>query len=351
MDLFPTTLWARLAARRLRFASQRLLGGSDALGYRPLREAIADYLQVARGVRCSWQQVAIVSGVQEGLDLITRVLVEPGASVCIEDPGYVGASRAFEACGATIFAMPVDEEGAIVPPPSLRNVRLAYLTPAHQFPLGVCMSITRRLAFLDWARRCGALIFEDDYDSEYRYSGHPIPALQGLDEHECVVLAGTFSKVLFPSLRLGYLVIAPDLVDPIAAVKSLSSRYAPVLDQAVLCDFIMENHFARHLRRMREIYAERLSVLLEYGRQKLSGLLDISSVEAGLETVGWLPPDIDAVSAATAASTHDVEVIPLSAYSRRPSSREGLQLGFAAVDATELRRGVRELERTLRRMV
>src|SRR5439155_20735870 len=148
LDLFPRTLWARLAARRLRSASQRLLGGSDALGYRPLREAIAGYLQVARGVRCSWQQVAIVSGVQEGLDLITRVLVEPGGGVCIEDPGYVGAPRVLEAYGTTIFAMPVEDEGAVVPPPSLRNVRLAYLTPAHQFPLGVCMSITRRLAFL-----------------------------------------------------------------------------------------------------------------------------------------------------------------------------------------------------------
>src|SRR5207237_9396270 len=184
------------------------------------------------------------------------------------------AARVFEAYGAPIAAMAIDEEGAIVPRQSLRNVRLAYVTPAHQFPLGVSMSISRRLAFLDWARRSGALIFEDDYDSEYRYSGHPLPALQGLDRHASVLFAGTFSKVLFPSLRLGFLVAPPDLVDRIAAAKSLSSRHAPLLDQAVLCDFMSEGHFGRHVRRIREVYAERLAVLWESATQRLGVVLD-----------------------------------------------------------------------------
>src|SRR5205823_3019946 len=219
-------------------------------------------------------------------------------------------------------------------------------TPGHQFPLGVSMSISRRLAFLDWARRAGAVIFEDDYDSEYRYSGHPLPALQGLDRHGSVMFAGTFSKVLFPSLRLGFLVAPPDLVDRVAAAKSLSSRHPPVLAQAVLCDFMNEGYFARHVRRMREVYAERLSVLWESATQRLSGLLDVSRVEAGLQTVGWLPVG-NASAASKAAAARDVEAIPLDVYFRGRPSRQGLHLGFAAVDPVELRRGMRELERAL----
>jgi GntR family transcriptional regulator/MocR family aminotransferase len=341
------SMWARVAARRLRGAPTKLLWETSPFGYQPLREAVADHLQLARGVRCSWEQVAIVTGVQEALDLAARIFLQPGDRVCVEDPGYVGATRLLEAYGARITGMSVDSEGAVVPRGSVRDVRLAYVTPAHQFPLGVTMSIARRLALLDWARRTDALIFEDDYDSEYRYSGRPIPALQGLDTRGSVIFAGTFSKVLFPSLRLGYLVVPSDLVERIAAVKSLSTRHAPVLEQAILCDFMVEGHFMRHLRRMREVYAERVSVLLDYGRERLGGLLDISPVEAGLQTVGWLPGTVSDVRAAREAAQFDVEVVPLSIYSRKRLEREGLQLGFAAVDPPELRRGVEDLERVL----
>ncbi|HEV2643231.1 MAG TPA: PLP-dependent aminotransferase family protein, partial [Candidatus Elarobacter sp.] len=284
LDLFPTTLWAQVAARRMRRATTSDLLGSSSMGYRPLRAAVADYLTTSRGVRCVAEQVAIVSGVQEALDLVARVIVDPGDRVCIESPGYVGASRVFEARGARISAVPVDDQGMRVPGSRLRNVRLAYVTPAHQAPLGVSMSLPRRLALLEWARVTGAVIFEDDYDSEYRYAGRPMPALQGIDRDGSVIYAGSFSKVLFPSLRLGYVVLPLDLVDHVAATLSITSRHAPTLEQAVVCDFIVEGHFGRHVRRMREVYAERLSVLAECARRELSGLLEIIGVEAGLQT-------------------------------------------------------------------
>lgn len=341
LDLFPTTLWAQIATKRLRRLTVGLLHGSEPLGHRPLRNAIADYLTISRGVKCEAEQIAVISGVQDALDLVARLLLDRGDAVCMEVPGYHGAAEVFESVDAKVCAVPLDDQGMTVP--RMRNVRLVYTTPAHQFPLGTTMTIARRLQLLEWARSSGALIFEDDYDSEYRYSGRPVPSLQGLDSGGHVLFFGSFSKVLFPSLRLGYLVLPPDLVPRFAAAISLTRRHAPLLDQAVLCDFITEGHFARHLRRMRKIYAERLSVLLDIGRERLAGLLEISDVEAGLQTSAWLPRGISGESAAKAAAARGVEVTPLSRYSRGPLAREGLQLGFAAVDAREIRRGVREL--------
>jgi GntR family transcriptional regulator / MocR family aminotransferase len=350
LDLFPATLWTQVTSRCLRRVSTTLLMGCDPLGYVPLRKAVAEYLSTSRGVKCVPEQVAILSGVQEALDVVARVLVDPGDAVCMEEPGYTGASRVFEAAGAKIFSAGLDEEGMRLRDLPGRGARLIYVTPGHQFPLGTTMSLARRLQLVEWARRCGALIFEDDYDSEYRYSGRPIPALQGLDHAGLVLYAGSFSKVLFPSLRLGYLVLPPDLVEGIAAIKSITSRHAPLLDQMVLSEFITEGHFGRHLRRMREIYAERLAVLLEEGRQQLAGLLEISNVEAGLQTAGWLGGARDGESAARAAAKRNVEVTPLSHYGGGRTARKGLQLGFAAVDAREIRRGVRELAIALERM-
>jgi GntR family transcriptional regulator/MocR family aminotransferase len=226
---------------------------------------------------------------------------------------------------------------------------LVYVTPGHQFPLGIGMSLARRLQLLEWARASHALILEDDYDSEFRYAGRPVPALQGLDRSGVVIFAGSFSKVLFPSLRLGYLVLPADLVDRCSAALSLSSRHAPVLDQAILCDFMVGGHFGRHIRRMREVYTERLSVLLDGARRHLDGLLDLIGVKAGLQMAGWLAEGIDDVRAAGAASRRDVDVTPLSRYlrgggrRRGRGARHGLQLRFAAVDPEEIRRGVRDL--------
>ena len=349
LDRFPTTLWAQVANRRLRRASSNLLAGGEALGYRPLREAVADYLNTSRGVKCSADQVLIVSGAQEALDRTARVLLNPGEPVWMEEPGYPGASVVFRAIGAKICSVSVDEEGLDFESGlrRWRRARLVYVTPAHQFPLGVTMSLRRRLALLEWARRSGTLIFEDDYDSEYRYSGRPIPAMQGLDRSGVVVFSGSFTAVLFPALRLGYLVVPPDMVDIFAAAESVSTHHPPLLEQAILCDFITEGHFARHIRAMRELYAERLSVLSELAREKLSGLLEISAVEAGLQTVGWLKKGWNAKRAAAAAAKHEVEIVPLSDYAYGRSPNNGVILGFASVEPRELRRGAEELAAVL----
>jgi GntR family transcriptional regulator/MocR family aminotransferase len=345
LDLFPTDLWAQVAARRLRRVSTNLLAGGEALGYRPLREAVAAYLNSSRGVKCTAEQVLILSGAQEALDRTARILLNPGESVWMEEPGYPGAGVVFRALGAQIRRVPVDSEGLSVEigKKRWRAPRLVYVTPGHQFPLGVTMSLRRRLALLEWARRSGVLIFEDDYDSEYRYAGRPVPAMQGLDRSGVVIFAGSFTAVLFPALRLGYLVVPEEMVDIFAAAESVSTHHPPLLEQAVLCDFITEGHFARHIRRMREIYAERLQVLLESAKEKLSGALEISNVEAGLQTVGWLRPGLSGEKIANLTAARDVEVVPLSRYASGRPRREGLILGFAAVDPKELRRGVDEL--------
>jgi GntR family transcriptional regulator/MocR family aminotransferase len=223
-----------------------------------------------------------------------------------------------------------------------------YVTPAHQFPLGVTMSLRRRLALLEWARKSGVMIFEDDYDSEYRYSGRPVPALQGLDRAGVVIFGGSFSAVMFPAMRLGYLVVPPEMVDVFAAAQSVSTHHPPLLGQAVLCDFIREGHFARHIRRMREVYAERLGILLRGAKEKLAGLVDISNVEAGLQTIGWLPEQTLAEKVATAAEKRNLEVIPLQRYAFGRVRGNGIVLGFAAVEPRELRRGVEELAAVLR---
>jgi GntR family transcriptional regulator/MocR family aminotransferase len=345
LDQFPAGLWAQVAVRRLRKVSTQLLAGGNPLGYRPLREAVAEYLNASRGVKCSPDQVLIISGVQEALDRSAHLILDPGDFVWMEDPGYPGAAAAFQAVGARIHPVAIDAEGLnlelalkakIVP-------KLVYVTPAHQFPLGITMSLRRRLALLDWARKSDAILFEDDYDSEYRYAGRPVPALQGLDRSSSVIFAGSFSDVLFPALRLGYMVLPESLVDIFAAAEAVSTHHPTLIEQAILADFIREGHFARHIRRMRELYAERLSVFVESMQNKVGGLLNLPAIEAGLRTVGWVQRGISASKVAKRAAEMDVEVVPLSRYAWGTAPRNGLMLGFAAVDARELKRGVERL--------
>jgi GntR family transcriptional regulator / MocR family aminotransferase len=345
LDQFPATLWAQVATRRLRRVSANLLAGGEALGYLPLREVVANYLNTSRGVQCVADQVLIVSGAQEGLDRTARLFLNPGQSVWMESPGYPGAVAVFRALGAKISPIPVDAEGLNVRAGlnSDQTPRVVYVTPAHQFPTGATMSLRRRLEFLAWARHSGAIIFEDDYDSEYRYSGRPIPALQGMDRSGSVIFAGSFSAVMFPALRLGYLVVPADLVDRFAAAASVSTHHPPLQEQAILCDFMTEGHFARHIRRMRELYAERLNVLLEAAENRLAGLVDISKVEAGLQTVGWLRGRFGAERAADLARQRNVELVPLKQYAWGAADPRAVVLGFAAVDPREITRGVEEL--------
>ena len=350
LDLFPTLLWAQVTATRLRAASARLLLGCEAQGYLPLREAVADYARSSRGVHCSAGQVVIVSGIQEGLDLAARLLLEPGDRVLIEDPGYQGAYAAFRSAGARLVSAPIDAEGAAPKQSDLRNCRLLYVTPGHQYPTGIAMSLPRRLQLLAWTQRSGTIIFEDDYDSEFRFSGRPVPAMQGLDRGGKVIFAGSFNKVLFPSLRLAYLILPHHLVDVFARTKAMITRHHPLLDQAVLCDFIEQGHFGRHLRRMRKIYEERLAVLLDCGRLHLGEYLQISNIEAGLQTIGFLKGNLTAEAVAQRAAAEHIDIVPLSRYCHSCSVAEGLQIGFAAVHEEQIKSGVVKLARIFEQM-
>ena len=237
----------------------------DPLGYLPFREAIAEYLGAARAVRCNPDQIMVVSGSQQGLQICAKVLFDPGDPIWMEEPGYPGAHQAFTTAGVRLVPIPGDDQGLSVKE-GLRRCRLAkgaYLTPSHQYPFGTTMSAARRLEILQWTVRASAWIIEDDYDSEFRFDSRPIGALQGLDTDSNVVYVGTFSKVLFPALRLGYVVVPKDMVAAFSAVREAADLFSSTLYQAVLTDFIREGHFARHLRRMRVLYMERRSVLVE----------------------------------------------------------------------------------------
>jgi GntR family transcriptional regulator/MocR family aminotransferase len=349
-ETFPFPIWARLAMRRWRDPPSELLSYGDPAGYRPLRETIADYLIAARGVRCNAEQVIVVAGSQQGLDLTARVLLDVGDKVWLEDPGYVGARGALQSAGADIVPVPVDREGLDVAEAiaRCRSARLVYITPSHQYPLGVTMSLPRRLALLEWAHSTGAWVLEDDYDSEYRYIGRPLPALQGLDTENRTVYLGTLSKTLFPSLRLGYLVVPSDLMDTFIAAKALADRHAPSMEQAVLTDFISEGHFARHIRRTRMFYAERQAALVEAAARELTGLLEVSPAEAGMHLVGYLPAGADDQAVSRHAGAHNVEAPALSSYALAPLRRGGLLLGYAAFSQAEIQMGVRRLAAALR---
>jgi GntR family transcriptional regulator/MocR family aminotransferase len=360
LDAFPIRLWARLAARRWR-RREVALGEADPAGERPLRDAIAAYLTAARGARCTADQVLVLNGAQQALHLVAHVLLDPGEAVWIEDPGYPGARIAFEAAGARLVPVPLDGEGLDVGAGerAAPRARLAYVTPSHQFPLGVLMSAPRRLQLLGWARRASAWIVEDDYDSEFRYAGRPLPCLQGLDAEAShgdasprVLYVGTFSKTLVPGLRLGYLVAPETLVDAFRAARSATDRHAPTPDQGVLAEFIGEGHYARHIRRMRSLYAERQAALLAAAETKLAGLLTLAPDPAGLHLVGWLRSGLDGERAAELAAGEGVRVSPLPRFTIRKRSRShpaGLLLGYAAFSERQIRSGVESLARTLER--
>jgi GntR family transcriptional regulator / MocR family aminotransferase len=348
-DAFPTEVWARLVSRRWARVSRQLLAYGDPAGYRPLREAIATYLREARAVRCDADQVVVLTGSQQGIEVIARVLLEPGEPVWVEDPGYAGAHDGLSGAGLRLVPVPVDAEGMDIGAIDRRAPvgRLVYVTPSHQYPLGVTMSLRRRLALVDWADRTGAWILEDDYDSEYRYAGPPLAALQGLDQAGRVLYLGTFSKVFSPGLRLAYCVAPPDLVEAVVAARFQSDRHPPSVNQAVLADFIGEGHFARHIRRTRALYAERQATLLEAVRRTLGGRLEVSPAAAGLHVLGWLPQGGDDGAASRAAAGHGVEAAPLSAFRIRPGGRGGLVLGYAGFTEREIRDGVHRLARAL----
>jgi GntR family transcriptional regulator/MocR family aminotransferase len=350
LDAFPFALWSQLVQRHTRssFPARGLY--QESYGYLPLREAIAAHIGVTRGVRCTAEQVLIVSGSQQALDLAARMLLDPGDTVWIEDPGYPGTRNALLAAGARLVPVPVDAEGINISQGRVLapQARLAATTPSHQFPLGVTMSLSRRLELLEWARQSNAWILEDDYDSEYRFLGRPLSTLQGLDSTQRVLYVGTFSKVLFPSLRLGFLVVPPDLVDAFANMLHTTTYHHSLLEQMALADFISEGHFARHLRAMRTLYARRASTFVRIAHEELGSLMNIDMPHTGLHIVGWLPSGINDRLVAHRAHAQGVKVTPLSTFALAPLECGGLLFGYATFEEDIMRSGLRCLASVLR---
>jgi GntR family transcriptional regulator / MocR family aminotransferase len=349
LDEFPIRVWARLVARRARLLPRRQMMYSDSMGFAPLREALADHLRTVRSVRCTADQIMVVSGSQQALALAARAVLAPGDAVWIEEPGFSGARDAVTLAGGRIVTVPVDDHGLDVAAGIARGraVRAAYVTPSHQYPLGVIMSASRRLQLLDWARRRGAWLLEDDYDSEYRYDNQPIASLQGLDTDQRVIYIGTFSKVLFPALRVGYLVIPPDLVARFRRIREAMDNSPAPLYQVVLHDFFAEGHFARHIRRMREVYAERRRVLVRAIEHEL-GDLRIAGDRAGMHVVVMLPRGARDRDLAERAAHHGLSITPLSSCFAGPRPSPGLVLGYGAVRAADIPDAVRRLGAILR---
>jgi GntR family transcriptional regulator / MocR family aminotransferase len=350
IDLFPVGLWSRVAGRVLRRAPRSLYGQGDARGYLPLRKAIAEYVGAARGVRCDAGQIIVTSGTQQGLDLVIRMLLDPGDAVWMEDPGYPGALYALRAAGIQVVPVPVDRDGMLVAEGRRQHprARLAYVTPSNQFPCGVTMSQDRRLELLDWAAQQNGWIVEDEYDAEYRYFGRPVPSLQSQDRSGCVIYAGTFTKMLFNSLRLGFLVVPERVADAFAACRTLLDRHPPTLEQAILADFILDGHFGHHVRRMRQVYARRMEVLCDTSRELLAGRLDVVKAVSGMRMLGWIKTGQSDTDLVGRARSLGLEVAALSEFTIANSHPAALILGFAGCPAAELKRGVEVLSHALR---
>jgi GntR family transcriptional regulator/MocR family aminotransferase len=348
VDVFPVDVWGRLLAKRWSRTTPRQLAYAEPFGYLPLRTAISEYLRAARGVRCTPEQVLVVAGSQQALDLCGRVLLDPGDRAWMEDPGYHGARGALTAAGAEIVPVPVDDQGLVVARgvAAAPDARLVCVTPSRQLPLGVTMSLPRRLELLRWAVGAGAWVLEDDYDSEFRFASRPLAALQGIDESGCVLYMGTFSKVTFPALRLGYLVVPERLIEPFTAARHFADFHSPYLEQAVMADFIADGHFERHIRRMRAIYQDRQAVLVEAAHAELAGRLDVEPADGGMTLIGWLPGGDDE-AAARRAEAAGVDVLPLAPFAIRHRPPPGLLLGYAGVREPDLREGVTRLARAL----
>lgn len=349
LDAFPADRWARIAGRHWRRAGPRELAYASRMGLEALREAIAEYVGLSRGVRADPDRVLVTSGSQVALALAVQGLLDPGQRAWLEDPAYGGARGALVAAGARIVPVPVDEEGLDVAA-GLRAApaaRLAYVTPSHQFPLGVTLSLERRLALLRWAEERDAWILEDDYDSEYRYEGRPLMSLQGLDGAGRVLYLGTFSKTLFPGLRLGFLVLPGDLVEPFAAARYFLDHHPPVPHQAALADFIGGGHLARHVRRMRDLYTTRRAALVEGIAARFGGRLEVLSSDAGLHLTARFLEPVDDVAVEAAARERGLGVLALSPFYGGERSSPGLVFGFGGTPVEEVGPALDELAAAL----
>nr|WP_261108546.1 PLP-dependent aminotransferase family protein [Serratia quinivorans] len=343
---FPLKLWKQLTAQQLRLRGEALMRYGDPQGYLPLREAIAGYVSQSRGVNCDERQVVVLTSSQQALQLIATLLLDDGDKVWMEEPGYHGARNAFSSAGAELVAVNVDEVG-MRPDEQLPAPRLIYLTPSHQYPTGVALSLARRLELLALAQRQRAWIIEDDYDSEFHYDGQPMPAMQGLDRHGNVLYLGTFSKALFPSLRLAYLIVPPMLVDAFTTARTVYDGHNAQLMQAVTAEFIQQGHFAAHIRYMRQLYRSRRDRLLEEVQEKLGHFATPQPAGGGLQLGVWLPPGQEE------ALTHQAQYLGVvtpglaAQYHTSAGRRDGWLLGFSALTPGEIRTAVERLSRVI----
>ena len=342
LGTFPFEMWRRLLLREARNASVRHFDYGPALGNLDLRSAICAHLQRSRVVRCTPSEIIIVNGSQQALDLVIRVLVEQNDTVAIEEPHYDGTRGALQAAGARIRLVPVDRDG--INPEELSNdARLVFVTPSHQFPTGAILPLERRLALLDWARRCNAIIVEDDYDGEFRYDNRPLESLQGLDREGRTIYVGTFSRTIFPALRIGYLVVPPSVLPAFMAAKWLTDIHSAALEQQTLAEFINNGTYERHLRRLRRRHAQRRRVLLEAIQRHLDGRVEVSGQDAGAHIVLW-PRNRRAESAVIKqAGRLGVGIYGISHCYLSKSSPPGFILGFAHLNDDEIQEGIRLL--------
>jgi GntR family transcriptional regulator / MocR family aminotransferase len=349
-EQFPIELWRRLLARHCHNSAALLNYSPDPAGYVPLRAAIADYLGRSRAVRCSAAQVIIVNGSQQALDLIARLTIDLGDWVAVEEPGYLGARYCFQGQGAKLQAMGVDSDGLDVEALSQCNqpLKLLYVTPSHQFPTGVTLSLSRRLTLLQWAQQTGTLILEDDYDSEYRYGDRPIPALQGLDQNNTVIYVGTFSKTLFPSLRIGYLVVPTSWISVVSRAKWLCDRQSPTLEQHALTDCITEGHFERHIRRMRHLYDRRRQVLANALKHHLGSRVTILGENAGIHLMAKIETALSDEVVIQKAAILGIGLVSARGYYLTAPKTGEFIFGYAQLDEIQIEQGIQKLSQLLK---
>ncbi len=346
---FPFDIWEKIAVRVYRQSRYKISGYGAASGYLPLREAVAAHFAATRGVHCDIEQILITNGAQQALDLIGRILLDAGDKVWLEDPCYQEARGIFHANGAEIIPVPVDVEGFDLGEAARQSdaAKLVYITPSCQYPTGVTMSLARRLNLLEWARKNSAWIIEDDYNSEFRYAGRPLASLQNLDNFGRVIYVGTFSKTIFPALRLGCVIVPKNLIESFTAARSLSDWHSPIFEQAILADFISEGHFARHLRRMRTLYEKRQNILVTEAEKNLRGLLKVSKTQSGMHLIGWLAEGFNEIEVAEKASKNGLNVTPLSSYCIKNNLPPGIILGYTGFDEKQIVQGIEKLKQIL----
>ncbi|MEJ1929926.1 PLP-dependent aminotransferase family protein [Nostoc sp. NIES-2111] len=349
-DQFPIDLWRKLLSRHCHSQTDVLDYTYDSQGYQPLREAIAAYISRSRAVKCHAEQIIIVGGSQQGIDLITRLLIDRGDWIAVEEPGYLGARRAFLSQGASLYPVSVDQSGLVVSELTkniIPPIKLVYVTPSHQFPTGAVLSLPRRLELLAWAQKTGTMIIEDDYDSEYRYGERPIPALQGLDQGGSVIYVGTFSKVLFPALRLGYLVLPENLVYVFARAKWLADRQCSLLEQYALTDFITEGHLERHIRRMRSLYDQRRQTLVNSLFSHFGDRVKILGENAGMHLMVKIDTHLSDDEVIQLAAIAGVGIQAAYPQYLKDSPGHEFILGYAELNEQQIHQGVKRLSKAL----